>query len=62
MAPDVFYTDHDETVSVTVFNVSTANVELYLTHERGKTNHSGTSVFSRVTVRTQQGKSCSANN
>ena len=52
VAPEVFYIDHDETVSVTVFNASTANVELSLTNEPVST-----SVFSRVTLRTQLGKS-----
>ena len=51
MAPDVFYMDHEETVSVTVFNAPTATVELYLTNEPVDT-----SIFSRVNVRTQLGK------
>ncbi|KAI0234064.1 Complement C3 [Lamellibrachia satsuma] len=51
VAPDVFYMDHEETVSVTVFNAPTATVELYLTNEPVDT-----SIFSRVNVRTQLGQ------
>ncbi|KAI0234055.1 Complement C3 [Lamellibrachia satsuma] len=51
VAPDVFYMDHEETVSVTVFNAATATVELYLTNEPVDT-----SIFSRVNVCTQLGQ------
>ena len=51
VAPDVFYVDHEETVSVTVFNVTSAVVELHLRNEPVET-----SIFSRVTVNAQPGK------
>ena len=47
----MFYVDHEETVSVTVFNATSAVVELHLTNEPVDT-----SIFSRVTVNAQPGK------